>query len=69
MEIKKIIVLTISIVLAILLVKFILWLIPVILIGLLTYYIYISLIKRGRTKKYKQNSKSKIIIIEHKDED
>lgn len=53
--------LVIAIAVAILIVRFILWLLPIILIIFLSYFIYNRLIRRN-----KKENKSKIIIIEHK---
>ena len=59
--IKEIIYILIAITLGILTIKFIIWLLPVILIGLCSYYIYKSI------KKNKKETNQKIVIIESKD--
>ena len=53
--IKEILYIAIAIVLAILAIKFVIWALPVILIGLLAIFIYISIMK----DKYKNSNVSK----------
>lgn len=70
-NIKRILFLIIAIAGAILLVHFILWLLPIILIGFLAYYIYAKLTQNKVTKikkgPYKsKNKKTRIIIEEEK---
>lgn len=60
--IKEILYVLIAIILGMLAVKFIIWLLPVILIVLCSYYIYKS-IKKNKTKSNKNKSKKKTIKI------
>ena len=60
--IKEILYIIIAIVLGIFAVKFIIWLLPVILITLCSYYIYKS-IKKNRPTKNKNTKKKKTIKI------
>ena len=54
--VKEILYILIAITLGVFVVKFLIWLLPVILIGLCSYYIYKS-IKKNRKNEHKQKSK------------
>ena len=60
--VKEILYILIAITLGVFVVKFLIWLLPVILIGLCSYYIYKS-IKKNRKNEHKQKSKKKTIKI------
>ena len=60
--IKEIMYILIAIVLGIVAVKFVIWLLPLILIALCSYYIYKS-IKKNRPTKNKNTKKKKTIKI------
>ena len=67
---KEIIYIVIAITLGILAVKFLIWLLPIILIALCSHYIYKSLTKNKKTTKENKNQKKKTIkIIDMIDED
>ena len=61
--IKEIMYVLIAIVLGIIAVKFVIWLLPIILIALFSYYIYKS-IKKNRNNPTKDKSKIKIIDMD-----
>ncbi len=69
--IKEILYIAIAIILAILAIKFVIWALPVILIGLLALFIYIS-IKKDKYKKSNisksTNSKKKMKVIHEFDD-
>ena len=69
--IKEILYIAIAIILAILTIKFVIWALPVILIGLLALFIYIS-IKKDKYKKSNisksTNSKKKMKVIHEFDD-
>jgi len=50
---KSIVYVVIAIIIAILIIKFILWLLPIVAIGILAYYIYRMLNKKDGKKKIK----------------
>lgn len=58
--IKEIIYIVISIILSIIAVKFVIWLLPLIIIALLSYIIYIN-IKKGKKKNTNKEKDIKII--------
>ena len=60
--VKEILYILIAITLGVFVVKFLIWLLPVILIGLCSYYIHKS-IKKNRKNEHKQKSKKKTIKI------
>jgi uncharacterized membrane protein len=60
--IKEILYILIAITLGVFVIKFLIWLLPVILIGLCSYYIYKS-IKKNRKGENKQKTKKKTIKI------
>ena len=69
---KEIIYTVIAITLGILAVKFIIWLLPIILIALFSHYIYKSLKKHKKTTKERNNNKKNnktIKIIDMVEED
>lgn len=69
--IKEILYIAIAIVLAILAIKFVIWALPVILVGLLAIFIYIS-IKKDKYKNSnvsKSNSKNKKMKVIHEFDD
>ena len=61
--VKEILYILIAITLGVFVVKFLIWLLPVILIGLCSYYIYKS-IKKNRNNPTKDKSKIKIIDMD-----
>ena len=61
-NIKEILYILIAITLGILAVKFVIWLLPIILIAIFSYYIYNS-IKKTRVKPKKNKTKKKTIKI------
>lgn len=66
-DIKKIVYSIIAVLVAIILVKLFIWLLPVILIALLAYYIYTKMNNYSKIKTNKNKSKNKnkkIIIID-----
>ena len=60
---RKIVYITIAIIVSIIAVKLFIWLLPVILIAFLALYIY-SAMESKNNKKTKDNNKKKIIIID-----
>ena len=67
--VKEVMYIIIAILIGIVTIKFIIWLLPIILIGLCSYYIYKS-IKNNKTKNKKQPAKKKNIkIIDMVEED
>lgn len=69
--IKEILYIAIAIILSILAIKFVIWALPVILIGLLALYIYIS-IKKDKYKNSnisKSNNKNKKMKVIHEFDD
>ena len=60
--VKEILYAVIAVILGVLIVKFIIWLLPIILIGSLSYYIYKS-IKKNRKETTKHKRKNKTIKI------
>lgn len=62
--VKEILYVVIAITLGMLAVKFIIWLLPVILIGLCSYYIYKSFKKNKSTSNKKTQKKKTIKIID-----
>ena len=68
-NVKEFMYILIAVVLGIIAVKFFIWLLPIILTILCSYYIYKS-IKKNRKNEHKQKSKKKTIkIIEMVEED
>ena len=67
-DIKEIIYMVLSVVLGILAVKFVIWLLPIILFFIISYSIYKS-IKRNRINKQKTKVKKTIKIIEMVEDD
>ena len=67
--IKELLYILIAITLGIIAVKFVIWLLPIILVGLCSYYIYKS-IKKNRPNSTKNKTKKKTIkIIEMVEDD
>ena len=62
--VKELLYVVIAITLGFLAIKFIIWLLPVILIGLCSYYIYKSIKKNRNTKSKKTPNKKPIKIID-----
>lgn len=62
-KVKELIYILVAIVLGILIVKFVIWLLPILLIGICSYYIYKSM-KKNRVNKSNFNSDKKIIDME-----
>jgi len=60
--IKDILYMIIAIFLGVIIVKFIVWLLPIVLIGIISYYIYKS-IKKNRKENTNQKRKNKTIKI------
>jgi len=67
--VKEIIYILIAITLGILAVKFVMWLLPIMLIGLCSYYIYKSIKKNRKGTNKKQPKKKSIKIIDMVEED
>lgn len=67
-KIKEIMYILIAITLGIIAVKFVIWLLPIILIGICSYYIYKSLKKSKNISKSQPTKKKKIKIIDMVDE-
>ncbi len=62
---RKVVYITIAIIVSIIAVKLFIWLLPVILITLLALYIYSAMeTNNNKNKKTKDNNKKKIIIID-----
>lgn len=70
-QIKEITYIVIAIVLGIFAVKFIIWLLPIILIAVFSYYIYNSIKKKRQPEKTSKNKTKKktIKIIDMEDND
>jgi len=67
--VKELIHILIAIILAMIAVKFIIWLLPIILIGLCSYYIYKSNKKNKTTNNKNQTKNKPIKIIDMVDEE
>ena len=67
-DIKEIIYMGISIMLGILAVKFVIWLLPIILFFIISYYIYKSIKKQRKNKQTKVKKTIKIIEMVEDDE-
>ena len=67
--IKEILYILIAIILGIIAVKFIIWLLPIILIALCSYYVYKSLTKGRQKTKTQATKKKKIKIIDMVEEE
>ena len=66
-DIKKIVYSVIAVLIAIVLVKLFIWLLPIILIGIIAYYLYTKMNNYSKIKTNKNKSKNKnkkIIIID-----
>lgn len=68
-SVKEIMYILIAITLGIIAVKFVIWLLPIILIGLCSYYIYKSIKKSKNNSNEKQTRKKPIKIIEMVEDD
>ena len=62
--VKEILYVLIAITFGFLAIKFLIWLLPVILIGLCSYYIYKSIKKNGNTTSKKNKNQKPIKIID-----
>lgn len=68
-NVKELLYILIAIALGIIAVKFVIWLIPIILIALCSYYIYKSIKKNRSGKNNNQTKKKTIKIIEMVEDD
>ena len=62
---KEIIYIVIAVLLSILAVKFVIWLLPTILVGIVSYLIYISIKKNKNDNYVNKNKKDKNIKVIH----
>lgn len=63
--VKEIIYIVIAVLLGIVAVKFVIWLLPVIIIGIVSYLIYISIKKNKNDNYVNKNKKDKNIKVIH----
>lgn len=68
-NVKEILYILIAITLGIITIKFVIWLLPIILIGLCSYYIYKSIKKNKKGTNNNQQKKKPVKIIEMVEDD